>query len=148
MDEELDLNEIALNEFLNELPKEIARATALGERNTELVIVLTKDFYNRLRVRHNGKPRLTQHGYARVCIRSDSTGARHDLYIHRLVAEHFIPNPSHKRYVNHKNCRRDDNRVDNLEWATAKENTDYTVKVGHILRDGAGRYASNSEYVI
>ena len=95
------------------------------------------------------KPRLTHHGYARVYARNDKTGSRHDLYIHRLVAEHFIPNPLHKRYVNHKNCRRDDNRVENLEWVTAKENTDYAIDVGHVKRDSVGRYmGSGFKYII
>jgi len=66
------------------------------------------------------------------------------LYIHRLVAEYFIPNPENKKYVNHLNCDRADNRVENLEWCTAKENTDYTMQVGNVVRDvKTGRYVSN-----
>lgn len=94
------------------------------------------------------KPRLTKHGYARVCARNAKTGKRKDLYIHRLVAEHFIPNPFHLEYVNHKNCIRNDNRVENLEWCTAKENTDQTERLKHIIRDNAGRYTSNFSYEI
>lgn len=92
------------------------------------------------------KPRLTKHGYERVYARQTSTGKRKDLYVHRLVAEYFIPNPEGKRYVNHKNCKRNDNRVENLEWCTAKENTDYTATNGHIIRDRTGRYVSNYIY--
>ena len=90
------------------------------------------------------KPRKTSHGYLRVCARSTKTNKRMDLYIHRLVAEYFIPNPENKKYVNHLNCNRADNRVENLEWCTAKENTDYTMQVGNIIRDAkTGRYLSN-----
>lgn len=93
------------------------------------------------------KPRLTKHGYSRVCMRDPETNKRKDLYIHRLVAIHFIPNPENKRYVNHKNCKRDDNRAKNLEWCTAKENTDYTMKKKHIKRDKkSGRYISKFKY--
>lgn len=92
------------------------------------------------------KPRFTHHGYARVYMRSSITGKRTDKYIHRLVAEAFIPNPDNKRYVNHKNCIRSDNNVDNLEWVTAKENTDYTMQVWHVTRDDAGKYVSLFQY--
>lgn len=93
------------------------------------------------------KPRLTHTGYARIYARQTSTNKRKDLYIHRLVAEYFIDNPENKKYVNHKNCIRDDNRVENLEWCTAKENTDYTMKVNHIKRDVFdGTYVSNFDY--
>lgn len=51
--------------------------------------------------------------------------------IHRLVAITFIENPNGFPEVNHINCIRHDNRVENLEWVSRKDNNAYTSKVGH-----------------
>lgn len=49
--------------------------------------------------------------------------------VHQLVASAFIPNPENKPTVNHKDCDTSNNHVDNLEWATQKENIDYAVSL-------------------
>lgn len=48
-------------------------------------------------------------------------------YVHRLVAEAFIPNPNNKKYINHKDYNRGNNIYTNLEWVTAKENTAHSL---------------------
>ncbi len=50
---------------------------------------------------------------------------REHLYVHRLVALAFIPNPDNLPFVNHKDEDKYNNRADNLEWITHKDNLAY-----------------------
>ena len=71
------------------------------------------------------KPTLAR-GYLKITLYKD--GKRKDFYIHRLVAEAFIPNPDNKPQVNHLDENKLNNSVSNLEWATAKENSNYGTR--------------------
>ena len=49
-------------------------------------------------------------------------------FIHRLVAEAFIPNPNNLPYINHKDENPSNNYVNNLEWCTIKYNNNYGTR--------------------
>lgn len=66
-------------------------------------------------------------GYCRVTL-ANSGKNRKVFSVHRLVAIAFIPNPENKKTVNHKNGIRNDNRLENLEWATYSENCKHGFK--------------------
>lgn len=60
------------------------------------------------------------HGYLRVNLHKNKK--QHTKYIHRLLAEAFIPNPENLSEVDHINADRQDNRLENLRWVTSKQN--------------------------
>lgn len=72
-------------------------------------------------------------GYIFVRLSNGSRNRQKNHTIHTLVAKAFIPNPLNKKCVNHIDGNKANNRVDNLEWVTHKENTEHAIRTG--LRD-------------
>lgn len=61
---------------------------------------------------------------------------RRSQYVHRLVAETWIPNPNHYEQVNHINGDKSDNRVENLEWVTRSQNIRHAYRTGLLKVEG------------
>lgn len=71
------------------------------------------------------KPKIDKDGYCCVSLWID--GVSKEYFIHRLVAQAFVPNPENKPCIDHINTDRTDNRVENLRWCTHKENTNNPI---------------------
>ena len=84
--------------------------------------------------------------YKLVCLYVD--GKSVSKYVHRLVAEAFIPNPDNKPQVNHKSLDKLDNSVDNLEWCTSKENVDHAYESGAFIEGNKKRVAAKRELAL
>lgn len=105
------------------------------------------------------KQRKNADGYMQITVGSSNN--RTQCRVHRIVAEAFIPNPNKLPEVNHKDCNRENNSVDNLEWCTHDYNVQYSIDSGNHIstKDLYGRnnpnfgnhklaeiYANNPEY--
>lgn len=72
------------------------------------------------------KPWDNGHGYLVVSLHKN--GERKNHYVHRLVAEAFLPRIIDKNYVNHLDYNKLNNSSSNLEWCTQAENVMYSVE--------------------
>jgi hypothetical protein len=106
---------------------------------------------NRVIIRSNGqkvrikerilKPAIGGRGYYSVVLCNDVR--QRSECIHILMAKTFIPNPENKKEVNHINAITTDNRIENLEWCTHKENMTHAKTLGLIkYNKGEKHYSS------
>lgn len=72
------------------------------------------------------KPELDRYGYVKITL--SGIPKSRTTTVHRLVAEAFIPNPENLATVNHINEDKTDNRVENLEWMSVKNNNNYGTR--------------------
>lgn len=79
------------------------------------------------------KPKIDNVGYLKNVFWLN--GERVEKRTHRLLAEHFIPNPNNKPFVNHIDGVKTNCTIDNLEWVTPQENN-YHALVNNLLKTG------------
>ena len=82
------------------------------------------------------KPQKDHKGYLYVEI------GRKKYKVHRLVAKYFLPNPNNLPQVNHIDCDKSNNNVENLEWVTNRENYEHALKMGTFSKEFL-EYAGN-----
>lgn len=81
--------------------------------------------YGKIKVIHNDGTEIvkygnfTKDGYLTVSLRG---GELNKMFVHRLVAQYFIPNPYNKPHINHIDSVRYNNHFKNLEWVYPMEN--------------------------
>lgn len=78
-------------------------------------------------------------GYYQYKLSGDD-GVFRGMYTHRLVALCFLPNPEEKKTVNHIDGDKSNNTLENLEWASHKEQTK------HAMQNGL-RYCADKKYI-
>lgn len=108
------------------------QASNLGRVRTVDRVVKTKNGIRFIKGRIL-KQRRTQKGYMEV--QTNANGKKLHLKVHRVVASCFITNPDSLPEINHKDCNRLNNRVENLEWCTHKQNVIYREKYGTPARE-------------
>ncbi len=72
----------------------------------------------------------TQNGYPYLMLNKNGRGSK--AYIHRLIAEAFIPNPNHYECVDHINGVRTDSYLGNLRWCSRLQNVRFAIDMGTI----------------
>lgn len=85
------------------------------------------------------KPVLSTSGYNKVCLPEN-------MYVHRLVLMAFVGLNESKTHVNHINGIKTDNRLDNLEWVTVKENLHHSKEVLGNENYLKGRYGNDNPF--
>lgn len=92
------------------------------------------------------KPCVKDNKYLYISLHKD--GGKKNKYIHRLVAEAFVPNPEKYPVVNHLDYDVTNNNVENLEWCSQKSNVEHSI--GHMRKERSKCRPSNTgeKYII
>lgn len=74
---------------------------------------------------------LDKNEYKKITLHKE--GKVKTFFIHRLVREAYIPNPTGLPQVNHKNEVKTDNYINNLEWCDAAYNNNYGTRTKKVV---------------
>ena len=90
--------------------------------------------YGRVRSFKNKNPKIlkpsknSSTGYYSVCLYKNKK--LYNVTVHRLVGKSFLPNPENKPEINHLDANKSNNHFSNLQWVTAKQNTQHAWQTG------------------
>lgn len=107
-------------------------------KRLESVVIVRKP--NKITTRTYPEKILKQNlsnGYKIISLSKD--GITKNAFVHRLVAEAFIPNPNKYPCVNHKDETRDNNNINNLEWCTTQYNVTYGTCIERRAKTHTGK---------
>ena len=90
------------------------------------------------------KQKLDKDNYLSINMSMGGRGNTRQVFVHRLVAEAFIPNPENKPLVKHIDGNPINNCVENLKWVTPKENVEHSIKIG-LKNNDHGSLSCNSK---
>jgi len=80
-------------------------------------------------IKRNHPLTLRKHmGYWKCALRAK--GKQKSIFVHRLLAGAFIPNPNNYPFINHKDGIKGNNTLSNLEWCTRKQNAEHAGRMG------------------
>ena len=94
------------------------------------------------------RPGIDTSGYCFIILCND--GVSKPFRLHRLVAQAFIPNLYNKPQVNHLDENKKNNCVENLEWSTAKENSNFGTRnerMGYSLSKPILQYSKSGDFI-
>lgn len=89
------------------------------------------------------KSHSSSFGY--LCVKLSKDGTAYHTFLHRLIAEAFIPNPENLPVINHKDENPTNNSIDNLEWCTYEYNNSYNNLIERRSKNFKNKFR-NGEY--
>lgn len=121
-----DLQEIYKSNFIN--LSDLWKPLYINNIKTNYVISKYGNIFN-INRNHLMTPYLSNSGYKVVKITIPGINISKNYFLHRLIAQTFIPNPKNLPYINHIDANKLNNNINNLEWCTPEHNVHEAIRL-------------------